>query len=650
MANGRGVGDWLVVEECYERGDPRFVDEIRGFHDAETLARFAERWYRDIRPASRRLLLEYLDRPLNSFRHEPLVKRLFKLAEAAGDDEVMAAFLVLFDRSIRRVRRRKRHYEYRSTASQVEAASVMALWQAQGYEDVSTWTGWQGQISVHGRWFEEVLAMPRGTTMPRGVFVEAVDFVNWTPKRIRVPDWVVRLRLKPADFRETDPAHIPAELLPRLGRFRLYSVATRQYLRRRAWRYFRKLGRVHPERYVSAISAALIRYTDEDVSDGVALMDNWGFMHALFHHSPALVPDPCHWNLAEDHTLAELEPAPYYARLWKASPRALVDLLTGVRCRPVRQWAATWIRREPAARASVTMEEWLDLLSLNDPEVVSLAAELIREARGLESVSPERWLTLAASVEPAALEILAELMEQHLPPDRVSLDQAAMLAKGRSLPLARLGLTWLGSKHPTNEEECRTLLGLADAEAATVRADLVRWSRGVLSASPHFQSNWVVEILDARHADARAEGLAWLREEPRARDDVAVWQRLMESPYDDVRLALVAELEGRLDRRDHSTAQRLDLDPDALRLLWASVLLNIHRGGRSKPVVIRQLLSRAERRPDDLPRLLPILAVALRSVRGPEWRAGLSAVVRLVERRPDTAPLVHQAFPELQFT
>ena len=81
---GSGSGDWLVLEEKLERGDPSFVDDLRSFYDAEALASFAARWYADKRPASRRLLLEYLDRPLNAFRHEPLVKRLFKQAEAAG--------------------------------------------------------------------------------------------------------------------------------------------------------------------------------------------------------------------------------------------------------------------------------------------------------------------------------------------------------------------------------------------------------------------------------------------------------------------------------------------------------------------------------------------------------------------------------------
>jgi hypothetical protein len=43
-----------------------------------------------------------------------------------------------------------------------------------------------------------------------------------------------------------------------------------------------------------------------------------------------------------------------------------------------------------------------------------------------------------------------------------------------------------------------------------------------------------------------------------------------------------------------------------------------------------------------------LLAVALRSVRGPEQRAGLAAVVRLAERDERTIPLIQAAFPELQ--
>jgi hypothetical protein len=90
------------------------------------------------------------------------------------------------------------------------------------------------------------------------------------------------------------------------------------------------------------------------------------------------------------------------------------------------------------------------------------------------------------------------------------------------------------------------------------------------------------------------------------------------------------------------------LDPEMVRLLWASVLLNVHRGSRQKPWVVRQMVDRLLKKPEEADQLLPILSVALRSVRGPEWRAGLAGVVALVERHPELEATVRQTFPELQ--
>ena len=53
-------------------------------------------------------------------------------------------------------------------------------------------------------------------------------------------------------------------------------------------------------------------------------------------------------------------------------------------------------------------------------------------------------------------------------------------------------------------------------------------------------------------------------------------------------------------------------------------------------------------RPEDGALLLPVVRVALRSVRGPEWRAGISGIVQLVEHRPELEKLVGELFPELQ--
>jgi hypothetical protein len=124
---------------------------------------------------------------------------------------------------------------------------------------------------------------------------------------------------------------------------------------------------------------------------------------------------------------------------------------------------------------------------------------------------------------------------------------------------------------------------------------------------------------------------------------------LLESPHDDVRLALVADLEKRLAGASESVDPARSLDPERLRLLWASVLLNVRRGGRAKPGVIGQVALRLERRPEEAEQLLPLLGVALRSVRAPERKAALAALVRMVERRPDAKHLVQTALPELQW-
>ena len=45
---------------------------------------------------------------------------------------------------------------------------------------------------------------------------------------------------------------------------------------------------------------------------------------------------------------------------------------------------------------------------------------------------------------------------------------------------------------------------------------------------------------------------------------------------------------------------------------------------------------------------MPILRVALRSVRGPEWRAGLAGIVRLAERQPALGEVIYASVPELK--
>lgn len=651
---GGKSGDWLLIQELFERGDSSFVEALRAFDDAEVLGTFAARWFADRRPEARNLLFAYLDQPLNAFRHEPLIKRLFKLAEAAGDDAVMARFLVAFDRSIRRSTGQRVHYESQEVGDQATANALAASWRDRGYRSVNVWQNWRKRFLVSGQWTEPRVVPPRGDTMPRGTMKETFDYYSWNARLGRyqtysVPDWVFPLKLDPRSFRQGEP--LPEEKRKALSQFRLFSLSTRKYLRRRAWRYFRRLGRTAPHRYIPAVTDALLLYRDADAANGLALLDNWGLMHILFRFSPVLVPNVDGWQVAPGRSLAELEPAPRYETLWAANPRALVDLLLRAPSRPVRGWAVRRTRRDPEAVVAVfPLEERLALLADDDPEVVALAGDLLRDDPGLANVPPARWLALAQTASPAALGLLCELVERHVRPEDVSLAEAVRLAVARPLPLARLGLTWLQSKAPQNAADCQTVLQLLEAQAEPLRAEILAWTRKALAQSPEFQPDWVQLWLDSRHEDVRTEGWRWLESESRVRDDVATWQRLLESPYDNVRLALVAKLDERTRGADLHRLRQGELDPELLRLLWASVLLNVQRGHRAKPHVIGQLLQRAESHPADLPQLLPLLAVALRSVRGPEWRAGLSAVVKLAERDEATAALIGQTFPELQLT
>ena len=92
-----------------------------------------------------------------------------------------------------------------------------------------------------------------------------------------------------------------------------------QYLRRRAWRYFRRMGQSSPERYVAAVSRGLVRYTDQDVSDGLALIDNWGLTRALFRRSKVVAANPaagCSRRAAGWRSYQRT----IYERLWSRRP------------------------------------------------------------------------------------------------------------------------------------------------------------------------------------------------------------------------------------------------------------------------------------------------------------------------------------------
>src|SRR5437588_704343 len=75
----------------------------------------------------------------------------------------------------------------------------------------------------------------------------------------------------PTLLRSTDPKQLAA-----------FSYHTRYYLRRRAWRYFRRIGFQRPDAYCAAIAEALVRYEDAELASGIDVLDSWTLVHACF--------------------------------------------------------------------------------------------------------------------------------------------------------------------------------------------------------------------------------------------------------------------------------------------------------------------------------------------------------------------------------
>jgi hypothetical protein len=116
-----------------------------------------------------------------------------------------------------------------------------------------------------------------------------------------------------------------------------------------------------------------------------------------------------------------------------------------------------------------------------------------------------------------------------------------------------------------------------------------------------------------------------------------LWLSLLESPYDDVRALVVR----------HAEAWHAEVGPDEMRHLAATVILSVHRGAATKQTMLRRIAERVVSKPQEADRLLPVLALALRSVRAPERTAALLAVARAAVSDEALRESVSSHFPDL---
>lgn len=568
----------LLLDEYFATGDARFLEELFRSRAEKKLQSLAERWSTDERPFARQALLGYIDDGCDRPGHRALVKALFKRAEARGDDEAMGHFLVAFDRLARR-ELRKAHG-----------------WDVVLRRPLESWVlSWDASVPVRAR-----LQLQKD---------------GKGPKRSREGSLVY-------------------QPMPRFSR------VTRQYLQRRAWRYFRKKAHGgHAARYGDAIRPVLALYEDEHLSRPERLVDAWGLMHALYHGSPVLVRAPRGITVAEGHTLAELRPAPYCPDAWRDCRDALLELLATARGRTVRTFCIDVLKsgyaRELRGLPFGLLRPLLD--SVHD-EVQSFAVERLQDAEGLDSLPLKEWLALLDMENPVALPRLCELVEQKVSPKRLSLVQCLQLACSRAAPVAELGLRWARARHIASADDLALLPRLTRAEAPSVRADAMDWVCQRLLHSDEAKPELVRELLDARHADVRARALELMEKDARFGDSPLLWAAMAESPYDDVRQALLRTLPP----REKAFA------PHSLQHLWATVVLAVHRGSRARRLATSQLAERVIRKPEEAEALLPILGFALRGIRAPERRAALASLARVAFQRPALRDALSRLLPELK--
>jgi hypothetical protein len=415
---------------------------------------------------------------------------------------------------------------------------------------------------------------------------------------------------------------------------------TRLYLQRRAWRYLRQLAHQNETSYWREIKDILPRYQDEHLAKTERLLDSWGLVHILYGASRVLRRQSRGVIVRRGRSLSELQPAPFCEDAWRGKFLEIFELLFISQSRAVRVALRGFLQR--GYRDEVTALPFSSLrrlLSSPHEDIQQLGLSLLREPQRTSSLGLHEWLSLLQIQDVTLTSTLATLAQESLSDRDLPLSQYVLLACVAVEGVARLGFS-LCMKRAEAGAALLEMLPLASAEVPAIRAEAVSYLLRELASSPEARSEHLREMIDSKFEDTRAEALALMKSDVRYRDSATLWGAMSESPYDDVRAHLLRHLQERAPTFASNT----------LHALWASALLAINRGGRTKQTVLTQMAERLSQRPEEVHELCALLAIALRSVRAPERRGAIAAIAKAAWSRPELRPIIEERLPSLRLS
>ena len=642
------LAEW---EEAYEQGSPAFVEYVRQVQDPEFLEIVSRLWITDRREHTRGLLSLYLDQPLNAFRHELLVKRLFKQAEAAGDDQVLAWLAPALDRCIDRRTQFSRRSRRDIVSSQEEAQELAKKLLDTGAITTKSWQIGPDQYLVISRWSELGFAVPHGTRMPgispRSAFV--LDASEKRYVRIPLPEWAVRIGLASKLQPGVSLPH-PGEFSERLARFRLFSVATRQYLRRRLWRYFEQLGENDGKRYVEAASQALIRYRDEDLYLA-RVLDRWILVHILFGSHPAMSSRSNGWIKSIEAIHPHFDPRPAFPEHWVDASDWLFWIAENARSYLVSKWAIALLRRNPQSwRSSLRLEMIEGLITHPDPLVSEFGASCLAELPDIDEIELSRWRVLLNGASNSTVsERISAQIEARTKSETLSTRQAVELALMFPEHLARHGLHLLQQRE-ISVNELPEVLSVAHTDSDEIRPEALEWLKVLLGRTPGLEPDWVCDWILSSHAETRALGLSYFLASAEAHLDPRNWDQIVSGASSELWPGLIDLLARNLTRRNGAGSELVaELPLSALFPLWSNEITMVPGRSYCQEQVVAQVRRRLESHPDEAELLAELLATAFGSSFERVARAAVAGLARICSLRPDLQAVVEQSIPELQW-